>query len=144
MEDLYVTGQFDIFVTDCVNILQKTEQFEYLGKLNGREWASLFYGVLGCPTFSEVGQDLSNGDQHILYQLRFKEALSDFQMLQRLDDIYKKVVFDIEQVKMLRKEVFQVLLKAKSNKHADSGLIKLQNACDIAIERKHCLILEGW
>lgn len=143
MEDLYVTGEFDIYMAESANDLQNIKHCEYLGKLNGREWANIFYDTLGCPTFFEIAQNDSPEQQHIEYRLKFKEALSDFQMLQRIDNIYGKVLFDAKQVQTFKEEITRKLSAAKNNKHAYSGLVKLNNACNAAIEKRYCLLLRG-
>ena len=119
---------------------------EYLKlRFNGYEWAQLFYVVFGCPTALEVAQ-LPNEDHQTWVKRNeniFREHISDFPLLGELNDIYSKILFNLAQVKALKKEIAAIMPHAINNEPALNGLKKLNEACEIAAKKEKFLLLNG-
>ena len=72
-------------------------------------WAEKFYAVLNCPTQQEVCEANEKEPSREDYDYIFKAVILEFPMLQELNDVYSKVLFQLEHIEKFREELLSVI-----------------------------------
>jgi hypothetical protein len=141
--NIVILGDMKIILVGIHENKPNMIDLQKIGKLLGSEWGELFYSVLGCPK----ADDYLNTDDFEIYtkrnELSFRNTISDFPLLSELHDIYGRILFSLEQVAELRKEVSRALSKSNGNELAVSGLKKIMDSCEQAQKQNKYLYFNG-
>lgn len=142
-EDIVILNDMKIILVGVNEGKADMTDLEKIEKLRGREWGELFYNVLNCP---KADNYLENDNFEIYTkrnELLFKKAIPNFPLLAELNDIYGRVLFSLEQVRELKKEVYKIMSKDNSNKLALIGLEKIIDSCEQAENKNKFLYFNG-